>query len=126
MRYEDPVAFSKHDAEAAFHSGNEELILEALLGVSWFCPDWQWVQNHCMIFLESPNIKIKSLAITCLGHLARIHGQIDVEFIHSRLSQMLNDPELGGIAEDALGDIKMFAAGAEGEDEQGSGKASEA
>jgi hypothetical protein len=43
-----------------------------------------------------------------LGHLARIHGQLDLERVEPRLRELRADPEVAGSAEDALDDIERF------------------
>jgi hypothetical protein len=46
--------------------------------------------------------------VTALGHLARIHGEADLEKVLPLLEELTRDPVIGGRAEDALGDIRMF------------------
>ncbi|MEU4874969.1 hypothetical protein [Streptomyces sp. NPDC021608] len=52
-----------------------------------------------------------ALAVTCVGHIARLHGAIDARLV-TRVRDLLQDPVLGGRAEDALDDIASFAPGA--------------
>ena len=38
----------------------------------------EWVENLCIEIIKSQrNIELRGLAITCIGHLARIHGKIN-------------------------------------------------
>ena len=54
---------------------------------------------------------MSSLAITCFGHLARLHQQVGDT---SRIFQLLRDkhrspvPDIRGAAEDAMDDISVF------------------
>ncbi len=48
------------------------------------------------------------VAATSIGHLARLHGLLDLDVIVPLLQELLHDPEIGGLAEDALADIRMF------------------
>ena len=50
---------------------------------------------------------LSQLAVTCLGHVGRLDGEVLPEVVE-RLTELLDDPELGGTAEDALGDIESF------------------
>jgi hypothetical protein len=51
---------------------------------------------------------VRGLAATCLGHLARIHRQLDTATVIPRLNEMLTDPDVKGVAQDALDDISVF------------------
>lgn len=46
--------------------------------------------------------------MTCAGHIARIHGAISARVV-DRVRVLLQDPVLGGRAEDAMDDIAAFA-----------------
>lgn len=50
----------------------------------------------------SADPQLRSLAVTCMGHLGRMRGEIDRRIV-ARLEGLLKDPKTGGIAEDALG-----------------------
>ena len=71
--------------------------------------DWEWVQDRCLDFLDSPLPDVRNTAITCLGHLARIHKQLNRPKVLAALTSKLSDPQCAGRAEDAMEDIAMFA-----------------
>lgn len=49
-----------------------------LLKITFNCDDWKWIQNVCIDIINSNREKnICGLAVTCIGHLARIHGKIE-------------------------------------------------
>jgi hypothetical protein len=48
------------------------------------------------------------VAATCLGHLAIIHRQLDIELVLPRLAEMKSDAQVAARVEDALEDIKFF------------------
>src|SRR3990167_8223863 len=102
MRFENVKPIDRQSAEKAFSSGENSKICDALLRATYHVPDWQWVQEKCIYFLSSKNNKIKSLAVICLGHLARIHRDIDVEIVLPLLNDLLDDPDFSGCAEDAI------------------------
>lgn len=107
MKYKKPRRIERKKAEAAFQSEDVASICDALVGVAYYDSDWRWVQGHCLRFLRHPNIEIRGLAATCLGHLARIHGKLDLDTVKPALLRLTKDPQVGGRAEDALDDIKM-------------------
>jgi hypothetical protein len=70
--------------------------------------DWRCVQEHCLRLTAAVDPAVRRVAATCLGHLARIHGQLDLERVGPRLRDLRADPEVSGSAEDALDDIQRF------------------
>ncbi|MCF1598617.1 hypothetical protein [Streptomyces muensis] len=52
--------------------------------------------------------QVRALAVTCVGHVARIHGEVGPDLV-ARVRGLLQDPVLGGRAEDALDDVASFA-----------------
>lgn len=51
---------------------------------------------------------VRSIAALAVGHLARAHGQIDLEGVMPVLQELLEDNEAGGNATNAVDDIRMF------------------
>lgn len=108
MIYKSVEPISRVDAERIFSGGNPDEMVYALLSIAYHEPDWQWSQNQCLRFWDAPDFNLRRMATLCLGHVGRIHGIIDWDVVVPRLESRLDDPELGGTAEDALGDIKVF------------------
>lgn len=108
MKYEEPAPVTHADAERAFEFGTPNEACDALVGVALHDADWRWVQAWCITLLKSKNVAVKGLAATCLGHLARIHRQLDLEVAAPALAEAFEDVEIQGRVEDALSDIKMF------------------
>jgi hypothetical protein len=73
--------------------------------------DWPWAEQKCLAALHDQPELVRATAITGLGHLARLHQTITKEVVVPALENLKGDPHLGGIAEDALDDIAMFASG---------------
>jgi hypothetical protein len=99
---------TREDAHHAFSSGNVERICSALVSVTFHDPDLHWVQGVCLGFLENGDSRIRGLAATCLGHLARIHRSIDKERVLRALRNHLSDAAIAGRVEDAIDDIQTF------------------
>jgi len=108
MHYKDVLPITRQEAETAFSSENLEEICDALVRVTYHDPDWGWVQAQCLRFGKHPHSEIRGLAATCIGHLARIHGVLDMESVRPVLDELLKDPEVSGRAQDALDDIKVY------------------
>lgn len=108
MRYEEPQPIERSDAERAFASGDPAHITDALVRATHSDPDWMWLQKQCVRFLSSDSAEVRGLAATCLGHIARIHGRLDLDTVIPLLTRAKSDPVTGGRAEDALDDISTF------------------
>ena len=52
-----------------------EQICQALVSIAFYEQDWPWVQEQCLVLLSNKASAIRGLAATCLGHIARMHGQ---------------------------------------------------
>jgi hypothetical protein len=108
-RYYNVFPIDKDAAERIFSSGDVEKTCHALVAVALHENDWKWVQDKCLYFLMNDNPEISGLAATCLGHIARIHRQIEKDKVIPLLKSRLNDTRITGRIEDALDDIDMFA-----------------
>lgn len=107
-KYQTPQYINKKLAEEAFETNDMKTICEALVAVALHEQDWKWAQDKCLGFLESESSDIRGLAATCLGHIARIHRELDKEKVLSALQTHLSDEYISGQVSDALDDIEMF------------------
>jgi len=90
-------------------SGDLPRATRALLYLTYEDPDRHWLERLLLDQLRKDNDpQLRSLAVTCMGHLGRMRGVIGNQMV-ACLESLLGDPELGGITEDALGDIRSFA-----------------
>lgn len=108
MEYQDVKPISRQEALYAFSSGSSEAIADALIRVVFHDPDWRWVQNLCLEYTKHRDKPIVFLAITCFGHLARIHRRLDLDRVLPILEKLGKDEETAGRVEDALDDIRIF------------------
>ena len=71
--------------------------------------DVNWISNHLIELSKHNNLEISSLALTCFGHLARLHGNVgNLECVSNLLKNMSKNVSLSGAAEDAMDDIETF------------------
>lgn len=108
MKYVSPGPFQRTSAEDALASADVKVVCEALVSVAFGSPDWRWAQDICLSFLRNESPDLRRLAATCLGHIARIHGQLDKEAVVLALRECLQDPDIFGQVEDALDDIRLL------------------
>jgi hypothetical protein len=110
MTYHEPQPITREVAESAFASGEAKEIAFALVNVAFHDPDWRWVQDTCLNFTQSHDAGVRQIAVTCLGHVARIHRNLDLDKTAPVLHKLMHDPELyvRGSTEDAIDDIQRF------------------
>lgn len=108
VRYEQVKPITRQEAEKIFEGNQPDEVADALLRLTYHHPDFEWIQEKCVIFLESPHENVRWRAIQCLGHLARIHGKIGDKVVNL-LEEFLHHPVYAGVASDALDDIQTFA-----------------
>jgi hypothetical protein len=108
MKFEDVPEMSRTQAEAALSSNSPQDISRALVSLAYYDNDVDWVQNVCLRFIRHPSFDVVSSAVTCLGHLARIHRFLDLEKVMPILNELKSNPRLVGRVEDALDDIAMY------------------
>jgi hypothetical protein len=108
MQYREVQERDRQEIESLLRSSEKMERHDALLSATYYDPDWMWVQNRCLDFLSHADDEDRALAATCLGHLARIHQQLDIELVLSKLAPLTNDPLVGSRVQDALDDIRLF------------------
>src|ERR1700722_9774317 len=99
---------SRRELEALIESGNENAIIAALLSGAYYDSDWRWVQGICLRFLDHADLGVRSNAAICLGHIARIHRNLDLEVVLPKLMALKSDTAIAPWVEDALEDIHFF------------------
>jgi hypothetical protein len=108
VQYREVQERDRQDIELLLRSPEKTDRLDALLSAAYYDPDWRWVQDLCLDFLTHADNAERRLAATCLGHLARIHKQLDIELVLSSLAPLKNDPLVSSSVQDALDDIRFF------------------
>ena len=101
---------TEKEVQQAFHSGDVALICSTLVELALTDPDWKNVQSYCLTFLEYPDAGVRAVAATCLGHLARIHKQLDLDLVLPALYRHQSDPGpwVAGTVDNALSSIERF------------------
>ncbi|MCH9296900.1 hypothetical protein QM637_22185 [Pantoea allii] len=92
--------------------GSDDLVKmsDTLLFIAHNISDIEWAEKEFMKKADHYDEDISGLAITCLGHLARIQGKIDKKIVIPFLKEKMksDNPIIASRAEDALDDINMF------------------
>ena len=102
MRYEDIPPMPRERAAEMIAGGASDDKIGALLSVTLNGEDRVWVQRQCLDLLESDEASVRRIAVICLGHLARIHRELDVRTVLPRLRRLSGDPAVAGEVDDAI------------------------
>jgi hypothetical protein len=108
VKYRAVVERDREELEILLRSSNQQDVQDALLSAAYYDPDWKWVQANCITLSHHPVHQVRQIAATCLGHLARMHRQLDLEPVLQRLAELKDDPLAKASAEDALDDIRVY------------------
>jgi hypothetical protein len=109
LKYEEVPSISHEELERALsESAPAGDAAVALYRMALNDPDWVWAEEKCIASIHDSRYPVQAAAVTCLGHLARIHGKTTKEIVLPELERLKNHPKLKGIAEDALTDISLF------------------
>lgn len=107
-KYAEPKPLSRQEIEKAIRADVTPDVCHALISAALYDPDWKWVQNLLLRNLTHEAIEVRGAAATALGHLARVHRQVDLALVRPALQRLLHDADVSGRAQDALDDISVF------------------
>lgn len=108
LENEDAGPISVRAAERAIASGEPREISLALLRLALHGPDWARAERLAHEHLDHPDVWVRRNAATSLGHIARVHGQLDVPTALRVLQALREDPEVTDWADAALDDFEMY------------------
>ncbi len=91
-------------------SDETDRIVGALLSLSFYDEDWEYVENICIEYSNHSDSKVRGISILCFGHLARIHEQLHIEKVMPIINKALIDKDdfIRKHAYDAKDDINTF------------------
>lgn len=95
-------------AERAIASGDPREISLALLRLALHGPDFERAEQLAHEHLVHADVWVRRNAATALGHIARVHGHMDIDAALTALHALREDPELTDWADAALDDFEMY------------------
>jgi hypothetical protein len=105
---EDLGPISATAATRAIKSGDPREISLALLRLALHGPDWVRAEQLAREHVGHPDVWVRRNAATALGHIARVHGRLDVDASLRLLHALREDPEVTDWADAALDDFEIF------------------
>ncbi len=98
----------RDELERALAEGDDDAVQETIVALTLHDADGTWVQDHCLALKDHPSWQARATAMTCLGHIARIHRSIDIDRVLPPLRSAMSDPRTAGYAEQAIEDIEIY------------------
>ena|SRR6266550_2157750 len=110
MRYEAIARRSKDEVESAISTNDPEELLYAVLSAALYADDREWAEDICLRLSSHEHFNVRGNAILGLGHIARIHGDLDELRAKPVIEAALQDENdyVRGHANDAADDVEAF------------------
>ncbi|GCE14737.1 hypothetical protein [Tengunoibacter tsumagoiensis] len=104
------IVSNLEEPEKIFQSDDIVKICQTLVHLALHDSDWKKVEGYCLELLEHPDAGVRMVAATCIGHLARIHQQLDLDLVLPALYRHQSDTGkyVAGNVNNALDDIEIF------------------
>nr|WP_308128968.1 hypothetical protein [Actinoplanes polyasparticus] len=107
--FQNPPPAAPADVRAALDRGDLPTALDAMVGTALYDRgDWKELQELHLELLQHDDHQVSALAATCLGHLARVHRQLDEARVVEALHRRRSTPHMAATVTDALDDIEVF------------------
>ncbi|NIF17191.1 hypothetical protein [Pantoea sp. Cy-639] len=95
--------------ERELKSKSKDVRIDAIMYACFNLDDADWVLDKCKELIDNDvEVDVRNLAVICIGHTARLHGEINVAKVKPILTMVSKDPELAGNVQDAIDDIEIF------------------
>ena len=78
MEYEEMIPIERAQAFSDIDSGVREKVCNALIRLALHDPDPVWLETLFTSKLNNSDPWVRGVAALCLGHVARIHGYLNL------------------------------------------------
>lgn len=106
--YDEPKNIDKSEFLNIVSSGTIPQTCDAVARSVHFINDYDWLIQQYILLLEHPDLDVRGVTVTCIGHLARLNRNAKKDELLGILKPLLSDNELSGRVEDAIDDVKTF------------------
>ncbi|SRR6266404_4097643 len=108
FEYESVQPSTRNELISQLESNDPEAVATALYSASKYDEDWKWVQDQCLKFLNSPEVRVRWAAATCLGDLAFLRRPLEVQAVLSALEQAAQDSQIADPAKFSISMVRQF------------------
>src|SRR5262249_26238912 len=91
LKYHEIPNLTRSQIEKALSTGDRRAIIDAILSASMFAHDLEWTLEICLKHAGSDDANVRCIAIEGLGHIARLHRQIDARRVMPVLRSALQE-----------------------------------
>ena len=106
--YDEPKSVDKSEFLSIVTSGVIVLICDAIVRAAHFINDYNWLLQQYILLLEHPDLEVRGVTVTCIGHLARLNEKAKKDELLGILEPLLSDSDLSGRVADAIDDVNTF------------------
>jgi hypothetical protein len=107
--FRNPPPATPAEVRAALARGDVSGALDAMVGsVLHGHGDWKELQELYLTLLEHHDPQVRTLAVTCLGHVAQVHRRLDERRVVAALRRYQSAAQGGASIANALDDIEIF------------------
>jgi len=107
--YKEPENIDKNKFLKVIASGVTTLMCDAIVGAAYSINDYDWLLQQYVSLLKHTDLEVREVAITCIGHLARLNEDANKNELLGILVPLLSDNDLAGGTEDAIDDVNIFS-----------------
>lgn len=104
------MAVNRRILERQLAARDKDTVISGIMVMVFNVADVPWVSTQLRRLAEHENLEVASLALTCFGHLARLHGDVGELAPEKTLlrAKAAAPSPLAGAANDALDDLEIF------------------
>ena len=105
-----PISKDEFDRRSKQFEHDSRFLIDSLLGLAEGEEDWKLVQDTLLEYVTDERDDVVAIALKCLGHTARIHGQLDVNLVRPIVLSFTKSGQknVRASAIDTLDDMEMF------------------
>ena len=110
MKYEVVPERTKAEVESVLLINNAEDLSYAVLSAALYAEDREWAEGVCLRLSSHEHFNVRGNAVLGLGHIARIHGELNELKAKSVIENALKDKNayVRGQANNAADDVEFF------------------
>lgn len=83
-------------------------ICQTIVDATHVVSDYEWLVEQLLELTKHSDIEVREIAVTCIGHLARLHRGRDKKLLLEILEPLQHQSDIAGRVSDAIDDVNMF------------------
>ena len=107
-KYDEPSEITKARFLEVIGASTIALICQAIVDAAHYIDDYDWLLKRYGELLNHPDLQVRGVTVSCIGHLARLNNRADKQQLLSILEPFLDCQDISGRVEDAMEDINTF------------------